>query len=146
LMISIGGPLLAGVAGSFFTASSIDTWYRTLEKPWFNPPDWVFGPVWTTLYILMGIALYIAWQQRAGRFALSVFWAQLALNLLWSILFFGMRSSLAAFVGIIILWAFIAWTIALFWKVSRLAALLLLPYLLWVSFAALLNYSILLLN
>ena len=142
--------LLAGAIGSVFTFQSIPTWYASLQKPWFNPPNWVFGPVWTLLYILMGSAAYLIYEKRLKnkevRSALEVFGIQLALNATWSIVFFGLRSITGGLVIIILLWLSIIWAIALFWKLSRNAALLLSPYILWTSFAALLNLSLLFLN
>ena len=142
---------LAGIIGSVFTAPSIPTWYATLAKPTLNPPSWVFAPVWTTLFLLMGIAAYLVWTRpnvkpRQRNIALSVFGVQLALNTLWSILFFGLQNPLAAFVEIIFLWLAILATIALFRGISRPAAWLLVPYILWVSFAAYLNFSLWRLN
>lgn len=141
---------LAGAIGSIFTFASIPTWYATLIKPEFNPPNWVFGPVWTTLYILMGISLYLIWKQyekrKNAKPALTVFSIQLILNSLWSILFFGMQSPLYGLLCIIPLWASIALMIVRFYPLSRNAALLQIPYLLWVSFATVLNASIWMLN
>jgi tryptophan-rich sensory protein len=150
LISSILLPQMAGFIGSFFTRAAVPTWYATLNKPTFTPPSGVFGPVWITLYLLMGISLFLVWradgdlQQR--RKALAVFSLQLALNTLWSILFFGLRSPLAGLAGIICLWIAIWLTIHLFSRISRMAALLLAPYLLWVSFAVVLNVSIFILN
>jgi len=142
--------LSAGFIGSFFTISSIPTWYATIQKPAFNPPNWVFGPVWTTLYVLMGISAYViwmkGWDKKEVRVALWMFSLQLALNTLWSIIFFGAKELFSAFVEIIFLWVAIAVTIFLFNRISRNAALLMVPYLLWVSFAAFLNYSVWQLN
>jgi translocator protein len=137
-----------GIVGGLFTFSSIPTWYATLQKPSFSPPNWLFGPVWTALYAMMGIALFLAWEKKVrGRAqAIKVFNVQLALNLLWSILFFYFKSPLAAFNEIIVLWAAILITIILFYRLSKPAAYLMVPYLLWVSFAAFLNFSIYLLN
>ena len=141
---------LAGGIGSFFTISAIPTWYATLAKPALNPPSWIFGPVWTTLYLLMGIAAFLVWNKgwdrKDVRKALSVFLLQLVLNAAWSVIFFGLHSPLWAFVDIIAMWLAIVWTMALFYKISKPAMWLLLPYILWVSFAANLNYSILMLN
>ncbi len=140
----------AGLIGSLFTTPAIPGWYASLEKPEFSPPNWVFGPVWTTLYLLMGTAAFLVWHRgspaSAVRRALSVFWVQLALNAAWSILFFGLRSPLLGLVGIAALWLAIVVTIARFAPLSRLAAWLLAPYLAWVSFAALLNFEIYRLN
>jgi tryptophan-rich sensory protein len=143
---------IAGVIGSLFTYPSISSWYNTseLNKPSFTPPSWLFAPVWVILYLLMGISAYLIWEKRAKkkevRSAVSVFGLQLALNVLWSILFFGLRCPLCGFVEIIILWLAIAATIIKFNKLSRAAALLLIPYILWVTFAAVLNFYIWRLN
>lgn len=151
LTAMILGSEAAGILGAIPTRDALATWYPRLKKPSFNPPSSVFGPVWTTLYALMGVSLYLVSEdQRAaqavrGR-AQILFGAQLALNTLWSFLFFGRRSPLAALVEIALLWIAILATIAAFARVSRAAALLLVPYLLWVSFAAALNFSIWRLN
>jgi tryptophan-rich sensory protein len=141
---------LAGIIGSFFTSSSVSTWYTTLKKPSFNPPNWVFGPVWITLFVLMGISLYLIWTKgiktKKARIALILFGIQLLLNILWSIIFFGLKSPFYAFIEIIILWIAILLTIMRFYKISKTAAYLLIPYLLWVSFAAIVNFSIFYLN
>jgi tryptophan-rich sensory protein len=138
--------LAAGVIGWVFTAGSIPTWYAGLQKPSYSPPNWVFAPVWTALYILMGISAYLVWTKGWGkkevRSALSVFGAQLLLNTAWSIIFFGLKDPYYAFIEIVFLWAAIVLTIWKFNGISRNAALLLVPYILWVSFAALLNYSV----
>lgn len=140
----------AGLVGSLFTTPAIPGWYASLDKPEFSPPNWVFAPVWTTLYLLMGIAAFLVWHRggpsSAVRRALAVFWVQLALNAAWSILFFGLRSPLLGLIGIAALWLAIVVTIARFAPLSRLAAWLLAPYLAWVSFAALLNFEIYRLN
>jgi benzodiazapine receptor len=150
LVTSIIICLLAGYIGSFFTSPSIPTWYANLEKPSFNPPDWVFAPVWTILFVLMGISAYLVWdkgaQNKEVRISLFIFGVQLMLNVLWSFLFFRMQSPFYAFVDIIILWAAIALTIGNFYRISRTAGLLLIPYILWVSFATILNFYILRLN
>jgi len=132
---------VAGLIGSIFTFPSIPTWYASLVKPSFNPPGWLFAPVWTILFALMGISLYLAWP--AGK---KAFGAQLLLNVLWSVLFFGFHSPLLAFIEIIILWIAILLNIIVFYKKSKPAAYLLIPYLLWVSFAAALNLFIVILN
>ena len=138
---------LAGFIGSVFTMPSIPTWYAALVKPAFNPPNWIFGPVWTLLYILMGIALYLVWQKRAGaRAAIWLFLVHLVINALWSVVFFGWHEILWAFVVIILLWLMIVALIWMFYKVNKTAAYLLVPYLLWVSFASLLNYALWSLN
>ena len=142
--------LVAGLIGSFFTVGSIKTWYATIQKPSFNPPNWVFGPVWTALYVLMGLSAYLVWMNGWGRkevrTALAVFGLQLVLNVLWSVIFFGAKELFYSFVEIVFLWLSIALTIILFYRISKNAALLLVPYLLWVSFAAFLNYSVWQLN
>jgi len=140
---------LAGIIGSVFTASSVTTWYPTLVKPEFNPPSWVFGPVWLTLYTLMGISVYLVWKKKDKYNvtpALLVFFAQLVLNAVWSIIFFGLQSPFYAFIIIAFLWVLILGSIYFFYKISKTAAYLLIPYILWVSFAAILNYSIWMLN
>ena len=152
LIISVIVCELVGVIGSIFTVSSIPSWYAGLAKPALNPPSWVFGPVWIVLYFLMGMAAFLIWssyakasegqEKRKIKIALGVFGVQLFLNAIWSIIFFGLRNPGWAFVEIIFLWLAIIWVIIVFYKISRLAALLLLPYILWVSFAAYLNYSI----
>lgn len=141
---------LAGAIGSVFTASSLENWYLLLEKPTFTPPAWVFFPAWVTLYTLMGISFYLIWEkglQREGvKVALLIFGVQLVLNALWSFLFFGLKSPYYAFLGIILLWLAIFLTIVKFREISKTASYLLLPYILWVSFAMLLNYYIWILN
>lgn len=133
-----------GILGSLFTASSVKTWYVTdVVKSSLNPPSWVFAPVWTLLFLLMGIALYLVWNKKNNLFW---FWVQLLLNLLWSILFFGLRSPQLAFYEIIILWLAIFMTIIKFREYNQTASKLLWPYLAWVSFASILNYSIMVLN
>lgn len=121
------------------------TWYDQLIKPALNPPSWVFGPAWTVLYVLMAVAAVLVWRKKKWN-ALAIFGVQLALNLIWTPLFFGLHSPSWAFVDIVLLWGAIVWTIVAFSKVSKTAAWLLAPYILWVSFAAYLNFSIWLLN
>lgn len=150
LIIAVGVSELAGIIGSVFTVSAIPNWYAGLVKPALNPPAWVFGPAWTTLYALMGIAAFLVWkngwERKDVRMALGVFGIQLFLNAIWSIIFFGLQSPGWALVDIVLLWFAIVWTIVIFYKISRPAAYLLVPYLLWVSFASYLNYSIWMLN
>lgn len=150
LIVAIGIAQFAGIIGSVFTMSEIPAWYATLARPELSPPSWVFGPVWTTLYTLMGIAAYIVWRHGTARppvrLALILWGIQLLYNTAWSIIFFGLHAPGAAFVEILFLWVTIAATIYFFARVSRLAAWLLAPYLLWVSFAAYLNYGIMVLN
>jgi translocator protein len=140
--------LAAGFIGSIFTTSSIAGWYATIQKPSFNPPNWIFGPVWTTLYILMGVSIYLILQKKSkyGNTASSLFSIQLALNIFWSIIFFSFHSPFLAFIDIIILWFCILLTIIYFLKISKPASYLLIPYLLWVSFASVLNFYIMVLN
>ncbi len=139
-------PLAVGGLGTIPTAKSIPTWYRTLDKPDWRPPDKAFGPVWTTLYALMGLALVLVRRARGAPnridTAQAVFGLQLALNLAWSFVFFGGRSPRGGLVVIVLLWAFILATLAEFWRVKRVAALLMVPYLGWVTFAAVLNAEI----
>lgn len=135
--------LSAGVVGSLFTAPAISGWYQFLNRPAFAPPNWIFAPVWTTLYILMGISLYLAWRRHAR---LIWFWTQLVLNANWSLVFFGLRSPKLALLNIIILWFSIILTIKDFRHKSFPAAWLLVPYLVWVTFATYLNWSIMRLN
>jgi benzodiazapine receptor len=137
---------LAGAIGSLFTAQAIPSWYASLAKPSFNPPGWVFAPVWVVLYAMMGAAAYLVHEVPAGRAALGAFSVQLALNVLWSVVFFGLHSIAWALFLIVILWLAIFWTMLESYKVSRKAAYLLVPYLLWVSFAGVLNYAIWMLN
>lgn len=150
LIVSIALPLLAGALASTFTFPGVDTWYTGLRKPAWRPPDAVFGPVWTVLYLLMGIALYLVWRKevpaRRKAPALALFGLQLVLNMLWSWLFFSRYQIGWALAEIIVLWLAILLTIFAFARHSRPAAWLLVPYISWVSFAALLNFSIWQLN
>ena len=146
LVIAIVLSECAGIIGSVFTTPSIAGWYAGLAKPALNPPAWVFAPVWTTLFALMGIAAFLIWQKGLNRkdtkIALGVFACQLVLNTCWSIIFFGMHNIGGALIEITILWLAIAATIFVFAKISKPAAWLLVPYILWVSFAGYLNYSL----
>jgi benzodiazapine receptor len=150
LIASIIGCILIGISGSIFTMPKIATWYATLQKPWFTPPQWAFGPVWITLFTLMGISFYLIWQKgfakKTSRIAAYVFAFQFALNVLWSFMFFGLESPFLGLVFIIALWISIASTIFLFRRVSKQAAYLLIPYICWVSIALALNYYVLILN
>jgi len=149
LVIAIVVSELAGIIGSFFTVSAIPSWYTTLAKPALNPPSWVFGPVWTILYALMGISLFLIWNNKTATkksTAYRFFFIQLILNTIWSIIFFYHHSLGGALVEIVFLWLAILATIITFAKISRPAAWLLVPYILWVSFAGYLNYSIWMLN
>lgn len=150
LSVSLLGPFFAGWIGSLATMPAIPTWYDALEKPFFNPPNWVFAPVWTTLYLLMGIALYLVWtrdtSKRAKKKGLLFFWIQLVCNLLWSLVFFGLKSTGAGVIVISILLFYIWLTMKNFKEISRISFLLMIPYILWVSFATILTISIYLLN
>lgn len=141
---------LVGIISTPFTLAAIPEWYSTLNKPAFAPPNWVFAPAWITLYFLMGVAAFLVLEQgtkkKNVKKALIYFSAQLFFNFLWSVLFFGLRSPPLGLVDILILWIFIFITMIKFHKIHKPAAYLLIPYLLWVSFAALLNFAILLLN
>lgn len=145
LVLWVGLCLGVAWAGSWVTRPAIPGWYAALVKPSWTPPSWVFGPVWISLYILMGVAAWLVW--RRGGFAaaaapLTLFLVQLALNAAWSPLFFGLKMPGWAFVDIVLLWAAIVATVLSFWKVAPLAGWLLIPYLLWVTYAAALNFSI----
>ncbi|MCE9541864.1 tryptophan-rich sensory protein [Candidatus Kaiserbacteria bacterium] len=150
LVVAVLGSEMAGIVGAFFTTLSIPTWYATLIKPEWNPPAWLFGPVWTILFAMMGAAAFLIWKQGLERpdvrRALMLFIVQLAINTLWSAFFFGARNIGGALVEIGFLWLAIVATIIVFGRISRAAAWLLVPYLLWVSFAAYLNYTIWILN
>lgn len=150
LIICIAVPLLAGVAGSLATMSAITTWYAGLIKPPLTPPNWLFGPVWTTLYILMGISLYLVVREGTDkqpvRQCVMVFSAQLVVNILWSFAFFGFHSPSYGLVMILTLIVLILATIYFFYRVSRTAAILLVPYIAWVCIATYLNVMILVLN
>ncbi len=163
----------AGIIGSFFTAPAIKTWYVSLEKPFFSPPNWIFAPVWTVLFLLMGISLYLVWVKNwrvetpenesakkawnpiseklwSGTWreenAVAIFVLQLVLNILWSVIFFGLKLPSIASAEILMLWVAILYTIVNFYRISKSASFLLLPYILWVTFAAVLNLSVWLLN
>lgn len=148
LVVSITACIAVGVVGSVFTTPAITSWYLTLNKPFFSPPNWIFAPVWTLLYILMGVSLYFLFSSRKkGKDkAIKLFLIQLALNFFWSMIFFGLHNPLAAFAEIISLWIFILLTIKQSYAVSKTAANLMLPYIAWVSFATILNLYIAILN
>jgi len=150
LIISIAVCMGAGLFGAASMSADTMAWYQGLRRPGFTPPDWLFAPVWTTLYVLMGIALFLIWRQSdAGvdaRAAIALFVAQLVLNALWTPAFFGMRSPGTGLAVILPLWALIIITIAAFWQIKPLAGILLLPYAAWTGFAAVLNGSIYVLN
>jgi tryptophan-rich sensory protein len=149
LLASIGLCQLTGLAATPITTAAIGDWYQNLTKPAFTPPGWIFGPVWTLLYTLMGVSAWLVLRsthQGNRKGALSLFGVQLVLNFLWSVLFFGLRKPWLAFAEIILLLGAITATALAFWPFSKKAALLLLPYLVWVSFAAALNYRLAALN
>ncbi|WP_394759871.1 TspO/MBR family protein [Flavobacterium sp.] len=154
IILSISVCVLIGFLSSFATRSSVDTWFLTLKKPFFNPPSWIFAPVWTILYILMGYSFAIIWSNPSKsrkskdiiKNAMLLFGIQLALNAIWSILFFGLCNPFLALIEILLLWLMIFETIRAFNKVDNYAAKLLIPYLVWVSFATILNGSIWFLN
>ncbi|MFC1748796.1 TspO/MBR family protein [Pseudomonadota bacterium] len=143
-------PQLAGAFGSFFTISAIQSWYVTLEKPSFSPPNWLFGPVWITLYLLMGISVYLIWQKvdkdKEALSAMILFWIHLVFNATWSLSFFGLQNPQLGFANIMIIWLLIIILMVKFWKINRWSTYLLIPYFLWVSFASILNYSLWALN
>lgn len=150
LGICLAAPVLVGALSGLATSRGLESWYPSLTKPSFNPPDWVFGPVWTALYLMMGLAAWLIWRgglDRPGaRVALAAFGLQLALNGLWSVLFFGMRAPGPAFAEILVLWLAIGATVWLFARVSAPAAAWMLPYWAWVSFASVLNFALWRLN
>jgi translocator protein len=151
LVVCCAVPLLVGVIGSLFTTTdSLGSWYTNLHKPPFNPPNWIFGPVWTTLYIMMGVSAFLVWRQglddKVVRIALVCFMVQLFLNAIWTPLFFGLHSPLFGLIDIVLLLNAVIVTVFAFSKISRPAALLLVPYFVWISFATVLNASLYLLN
>jgi tryptophan-rich sensory protein len=149
-VLAIALPLTIGAVAGFFTSLSVKGWYSTVIKPSFNPPDWVFAPVWTLLYIMMGIAFYIIWNKDTAKLlkrkAMLFYFAQLILNFTWSLVFFYAEQPGWALVNIMLLCSMIAATIYWFSKISTTATRLLIPYILWVSFATVLNFAIWKLN
>lgn len=148
-LLCLGVPLIVGGIAGFATVTSLESWYAGLNKPSFNPPNWIFGPVWTTLYALMGISLFLVLREEEWNWknsSLRVFALQLLLNFLWSFFFFYFESPLLALIDIFLLWASILWMLLDFYPKSKAAALLNIPYLMWVSFASILNGAIFLLN
>lgn len=149
LITSVAGCLLIGFVGGITTASSVRTWYIALNRPWFTPPNWLFGPVWTTLYVLMGLAWYLVWingkKKEIGKIG-KIFVAQLFVNLSWSLAFFGLRNLPLSLVVIAFLWVLIVWTMKEMKKVSMTSFWLMVPYILWVSFASILNLAFVVLN
>jgi translocator protein len=149
LVIALAASFLAAIIGSYFTFPSITTWYASLNKPFFTPPDWLFGPAWTVLYILMAIALYLVWslpKSKERDAAIALFAGQLIMNVLWSVGFFGFHNILLGAVLIILLLILIVLTTYEFYKLSRYAAYAMVPYILWVSFATCLNVAVYFLN
>ena len=150
-IISVLIPVGIGAISGLFTASNVQTWFVTVAKPSFNPPSWLFGPVWTTLYVMMGIAFFLVWknetvQKSIKQKAIILFAIQMVLNFLWSFIFFQQHEIGWALVDIILLWIFILLTIFSFAPISKTAAWLLVPYISWVSFATILNFAIWQLN
>jgi translocator protein len=149
LIICIVIPMAAGALSGIATSGNIESWYAHINKPSFNPPNWIFGPVWTLLYFLMGISLFLVWKSAAGKNrteALLIFFIQLILNFAWSFLFFQFRMISFALIEILVIWFLIILMIITFLKVNKTAALIQVPYLLWVSYASILNGAILYLN
>lgn len=150
LIISITIPLVGGFLSGFFTMGTVAEFYLKLAKPSFSPPGWIFGPVWTILYILIGIAAFLIWNKglntRGVTPALIIFLIQLALNFSWTPVFFGFQSIAGGLIIIALLWVAIIASIVMFWRLDQIAGALLIPYLLWVSFATVLNFYILRLN
>ena len=148
-IVAVGLTLSVGIIGGIFTSTTTE-WYLSLNKPVFQPPGWLFAPVWTLLYLLMGYSLFIIWQkgtegEKIGR-ALTLFFIQLAVNGVWSFIFFTAQNVLLALVDILILWLLLIFTIRAFRQISRKAGLLLVPYFIWVTFATVLNFTILIMN
>ena len=140
---------LAAFIGNFFTMPNIQDWYISLNKPSFNPPTWLFGPAWTILYVLMAVSAFLVWREKGNpqrKKALTFYFIQLALNSLWSVIFFGLHNLGLAFLEIIFLWFFIVLTLINFYTIKKLAGILFIPYLIWVSFAGILNFAIWQLN
>ena len=149
LLVSLALPLALGAIAGLYTADAIPGWYKTLNRPSFNPPDWLFGPVWTTLYILMGISLFLIWKQSASKernLAIFVFLLQQALNFAWSFIFFYFNRIGFALIEIILLWINIIIMLVLFYKIKPIASYINIPYLIWVTFATILNAGYYLLN
>jgi benzodiazapine receptor len=144
----IAAAFAAGAIGSWATYANVRTWFPLLNKPAWNPPGWLFGPVWTTLYVLMGVAVWRVWRTRApaAPALVKIYFVQLAFNALWSVLFFGLKQPVWALADIVVLWSLLVWLQAGLWRVDRPAAALWLPYVLWVSFATALNTAIVRLN
>lgn len=135
---------MAGAIGSFFTIQAIPTWYALLNKPSFSPPNWIFAPVWLALYLMMGISLYINWtsKKKMAKSNVRLFFIHLFFNFIWTPVFFGAKNLGLALVIIVVIWILIVEMIRRFWSVNKAASLILIPYLLWVSFATLLNFTL----
>ena len=149
LFVSLVVCQMAGIIGSIFTTPAIPVWYASLQKPSFAPPNWLFAPVWTFLFLLMGITLYLIWQaypKKEAKSALLFFLIQLGLNILWSVIFFGLKSPMIAFIEIVVLWLAILVAMIKSFRVSQVAGYLIMPYILWVNFAAVLNFFLWRLN
>lgn len=149
LILWVGISMGAGLIGSLSTAAAVPTWYADLRKPNWTPPSWIFGPVWTTLYVMMGVAAWLVWRKSGfvgAKAAMWLFFLQLLCNAAWSLIFFGLRSPGLAFAEILLLWGLILATALAFWRHSPIAGALLLPYLAWVTFATALNLAIWRLN
>lgn len=149
LLLFLAGSAVAAGLGSMATASSVNTWYTELAKPNWNPPNWLFAPVWTALYTAMAVAAWRVWRKRSipgTATVIRVYWFHLLLNTAWSFLFFGLRQPGAGLVGIVVLWGAIFWLLGQFWQRDRLAGVLWAPYLAWVTFATALNFEIWRLN
>lgn len=144
LILSILLPQMAGAIGSFFTIQAIPTWYALLNKPSFSPPNWIFAPVWLALYLMMGISLYINWisKKKMAKSNVRLFFIHLFFNFIWTPVFFGAKNLGLALVIIVVIWILIVEMIRRFWSVNKAASLILIPYLLWVSFATLLNFTL----
>ncbi|MCE5214586.1 MAG: tryptophan-rich sensory protein [Methanobacterium sp.] len=150
LIISILIVFFAGAVGTVYTLPEITGWYASLPKPSWTPPNWAFGPIWSSLYVLMGISLFLIWREGLGRkdvkIAVLVFAAQLVINVIWSLVFFGGHNLFGGLILVIILWISILINIIVFYRIYKPAGLILLPYLIWVTIASYLNYSVYLLN
>ena len=149
LLASLALPLFLGAIAGLFTAEAVPEWYETLNRPSFNPPNWLFGPVWTTLYMLLGISLFLIWKQSASKernLAIFVFLLQQALNFGWSFIFFYFNMIGFALIEIILLWISIIVMLVLFYKIKPMTAYINIPYLIWVTFATILNASYYILN
>ena len=149
LLLLLALPLVLGFIAGQVTATNIPTWYTSINKPWFNPPSFIFAPVWTTLYLLMGYASYRIWQRQDGNriyLPLSLYFSQLALNFLWTFLFFGYHRPDLALAEMLLMWMLILLTIIHFARIDKAAAWMLVPYISWVSFASILTYYIMVLN